>query len=104
MKQPLTRTAQPPVGGGRRNRLRGIIANLRAGHTKEGASTITQQVVKNFLLKNKDRTFKRKIQEVILARRVEHAFSKDEIMSLYLNGIDFGHSTYGAQEAAQLYF
>jgi penicillin-binding protein 1A len=84
--------------------VRAFVANLRAGHTKEGASTITQQVVKNFLLKNKDKTFKRKIQEIILARRVEHAFSKQEIMSLYLNGIDFGHSTFGVEEAARLYF
>jgi len=83
---------------------RAFIANLRAGHTKEGASTITQQVVKNFLLKNKDKTFKRKIQEIILARRVEHAFSKQEILSVYLNTIDFGHSTFGVQEAARLYF
>ena len=82
---------------------RAFVANLRAGHTKEGASTITQQVVKNFLLSN-ERTFKRKIQEVILARRLEHALSKQEIMTLYLNQIDFGHSTYGVQEAARLYF
>ncbi|MGE5184981.1 MAG: penicillin-binding protein 1A [Acidobacteriota bacterium] len=82
---------------------RAFVANLRAGHTKEGASTITQQVVKNFLLGNQ-RTFKRKIQEIILARRLEHALSKQEIMTLYLNQIDFGHSTYGVQEAARLYF
>jgi penicillin-binding protein 1A len=82
---------------------RAFFANLRAGHTKEGASTITQQVVKNFLLSN-ERSFKRKIQEIILARRLEHALTKQEIMTLYLNQIDFGHSTYGVQEAARLYF
>src|SRR5580704_2754401 len=82
---------------------RAFLDNLRAGHAKEGASTITQQVVKNFLL-TPERTFKRKIQEVILARRLEHALSKQEIMTLYLNQIDFGHRTFGVQEAARLYF
>src|SRR5436305_1843901 len=61
--------------------VRAFVANLRAGHSTQGASTITQQVVKNFLLSN-ERTFKRKIQEVILARRLEHALSKQEIMTL----------------------
>ncbi|HUJ58858.1 MAG TPA: PBP1A family penicillin-binding protein [Kofleriaceae bacterium] len=83
--------------------VRAFVANLRAGHTKEGASTITQQVVKNLLLTS-ERSFKRKIQEVILARRLEHALTKQEIMTLYLNQIDFGHSTYGVQEAARMYF
>jgi penicillin-binding protein 1A len=83
--------------------VRAFFANLRAGHTTQGASTITQQVVKNLLLTN-ERSFKRKIQEVILARRLEHALTKQEIITLYLNQIDFGHSTYGIQEAARLYF
>ena len=83
--------------------LRAFVANLRAGHTTQGASTITQQVVKNLLLTN-ERSFKRKIQEVILARRVEQALTKQEIITLYLNQIDFGHNTYGVQEAARLYF
>jgi penicillin-binding protein 1A len=83
--------------------MRAFFANLRAGHATQGASTITQQVVKNLLLSS-ERTFKRKIQEVILARRLEHALTKQEIMTLYLNQIDFGHNTYGVQEAARLYF
>jgi penicillin-binding protein 1A len=82
---------------------RAFFANLRAGHTKEGASTITQQVVKNFLLTN-ERTFKRKIQEIILARRLEHALTKQDIMTLYLNEIYFGGRRYGVQEAARFYF
>lgn len=82
---------------------RAFFANLRAGHTKEGASTITQQVVKNFLLTN-ERTFKRKIQEIILARRLEHALTKQDIMTLYLNQIYFGGRRYGVQEAARFYF
>jgi penicillin-binding protein 1A len=82
---------------------RAFFANLRAGHTKEGASTITQQVVKNLLLTN-ERTFKRKIQEIILARRLEHALTKQDIMTLYLNQIYFGGRRYGVQEAARFYF
>jgi penicillin-binding protein 1A len=83
--------------------VRAFFANLRAGHTKEGASTITQQVVKNFLLSN-ERSFKRKIQEIILARRLEHSLSKQDIMTLYLNQIYFGGRRYGVQEAARFYF
>ena len=83
--------------------MRAFVANLRAGHTKEGASTITQQVVKNMLLTN-ERSFKRKIQEIILARRLEKSLSKQEIISLYVNDIDFGRSRYGVQEAARYYF
>lgn len=83
--------------------LRAFIINLRSGKTKQGASTITQQVVKTFLL-TPERTFKRKIQEVILARRLEDSLSKQEIMTLYLNQIYFGHGRYGIEEAAQYYF
>ena len=82
---------------------RAFVANLRAGHTKEGASTITQQVVKNLLL-TPQRTFRRKIQEIILARRLEHALTKQEIMTIYLNQIPFGRNRYGVQEAARFYF
>jgi penicillin-binding protein 1A len=83
--------------------LRAFFANLRAGHTKEGASTITQQVIKMLLL-TPEKTFKRKIQEVILARRLEHALTKQEILTLYLNQQDLGDNTFGVQEAAHLYF
>jgi len=82
---------------------RAFFANLRAGKTTQGASTITQQVVKNFLL-TPERTFKRKIQEIILARRLEKALTKQEIMTLYLNEIYFGGRRYGVQEAARFYF
>jgi penicillin-binding protein 1A len=82
---------------------RAFFANLRAGTTKQGASTITQQVVKNFLL-TPERTFKRKIQEIILARRLEQSLTKEEIMTLYLNEIYFGGGRYGVQEAARFYF
>ncbi|HEX3777494.1 MAG TPA: PBP1A family penicillin-binding protein [Polyangiaceae bacterium] len=83
--------------------LRALLANLRAGHTKQGASTITQQVVKNVLL-DSERTYQRKIKETILARRLEKELSKDEIFSLYLNTIYLGHGRYGIEEAARYYF
>ncbi|HEX4453979.1 MAG TPA: transglycosylase domain-containing protein [Kofleriaceae bacterium] len=82
---------------------RAFVANLRAGHAREGASTITQQVVKNLLL-TPERSFRRKIQEIILARRLEKALSKEEIMTIYLNQIYFGRGRYGIQEAARFYF
>ncbi|MCB9702576.1 MAG: PBP1A family penicillin-binding protein [Myxococcales bacterium] len=83
--------------------VRAMISNIEAGEIRQGASTITQQVVKNFLL-SPERTFERKIHELILARRLEHALSKQEILSLYLNEIYFGHGRYGIEEAARFYF
>jgi penicillin-binding protein 1A len=83
--------------------LRALLANLRAGHTRQGASTITQQVVKNVLL-DSERTYQRKIKETILARRLEKELSKDEIFSLYLNTIYLGHGRYGIEEASRYYF
>ncbi|HET9621780.1 MAG TPA: PBP1A family penicillin-binding protein [Kofleriaceae bacterium] len=83
--------------------FRALITNLRAGHTRQGASTITQQVVKTFLL-SPERTFKRKIEEIILARRLESSLTKQEILTLYMNQIYFGHGRYGVEEAALFYF
>ena len=83
--------------------FRALITNIRAGHTKQGASTITQQVVKTFLL-TPERSFKRKVEEIILARRLEHSLTKQEIMTLYINQICFGHGRYGIQEASRFYF
>jgi len=68
-----------------------------------GASTITQQVVKNFLL-NKDRTIERKIKEAILAFRINQSFKKDRILELYLNQIYLGNRSYGVAAAALNYF
>lgn len=82
---------------------RAFLANVRAGKVKQGASTITQQVVKNFIL-SPERSLKRKVQELILARRLELLLSKDEILALYLNEIYFGRGAYGIQEAARTYF
>jgi penicillin-binding protein 1A len=75
------------------------------GRTKrtEGASTITQQVAKNFLLSS-DRTIERKVKEAILAIRIERAYSKDRILELYLNEIYLGMGAYGVAAAAMNYF
>ncbi|MDH3519355.1 MAG: PBP1A family penicillin-binding protein [Myxococcales bacterium] len=84
--------------------LRAALVNLQAGgETRQGGSTITQQVVKGLLL-SPDRTYRRKIREMILARRIERHFTKQEILYLYLNQIYFGHGAYGIGEAAHTYF
>jgi penicillin-binding protein 1A len=84
--------------------VRAAWANLRAGgETRQGASTITQQMVKQLLL-SPERTYRRKIRELILARRIEQRFSKEEILFLYLNQIYFGSGAYGISEAAYTYF
>ncbi len=71
-------------------------------HT-EGGSTITQQLVKNIFLTN-ERTFSRKLKEMIIAIQVEREFSKEEILEMYLNEVSFGGSIYGVEEAAKTYF
>jgi len=86
--------------------LRAIANNLKnfgSGRRPEGASTITQQVAKNFLL-NSNATLQRKVQEAILAMRIEKAYSKDHILELYLNEIYLGRGAYGIAAAALTYF
>ena len=86
--------------------LRAIIKNLRnisQNKRLEGASTITQQVAKNFLLTN-EVSLKRKIKEAILAFRIERAYSKERILELYLNQIYLGQGTYGIAAASLEYF
>ena len=83
--------------------IRALLRDLSEGRKAQGASTITQQVVKLHLL-SPERTFQRKIRELILARRLEQELTKDEILHLYLNHINYGHGRYGVQEAAQYYF
>ena len=78
-------------------------AVLSGGKVERGASTITQQVMKNFLLSG-DRSVERKIKEIILATRLEGALSKDKILELYLNEIFLGQNSYGVAAAAQTYF
>ena len=79
------------------------IENYRSGRRLVGASTITQQVAKNFLLSS-ERTFDRKIREAVLAFRIEQAYSKDRIFELYLNEIFYGLNSYGIASAALTYF
>jgi penicillin-binding protein 1A len=84
--------------------LRALYVNLRAGGAfRQGGSTITQQVVKNILLDQR-KTAKRKMQDMILAHRLEQYLTKDEIFGLYLNHIALGHGRYGIEEAARYYF
>src|SRR5213595_1447058 len=83
--------------------IRATLKNLTAGHVRQGASTITQQLARNsFSLK--ERTFRRKLLEVFLALRIEKNFGKQKIMELYLNRIYFGGGMYGAEAAASGYF
>ncbi|HEY5867004.1 MAG TPA: PBP1A family penicillin-binding protein [Candidatus Tectomicrobia bacterium] len=83
--------------------LRAVRVNYQAGGTREGASTITQQVARTLFL-NRDRTLARKMREAILAWRIEQHYRKDQILELYLNQIFYGHNAYGIEAAAQLYF
>lgn len=76
---------------------------LFSGHASQGASTITQQLARNFFL-SPERTLLRKIKEVFLAVRIEQLLSKDEILELYLNKIYLGYRAYGVGAAAQVYF
>jgi 1A family penicillin-binding protein len=82
---------------------RAALKNFTAGHVRQGASTITQQLARNsFALK--ERTVRRKVLEILLARRIEDRFGKQKIMELYLNRIYFGGGLYGAEAAARGYF
>ncbi|MDY0374683.1 MAG: PBP1A family penicillin-binding protein [Desulfobacterium sp.] len=83
--------------------FRAFIKNVRAGAIVQGGSTITQQVTKSFFL-TPARTYERKIKEAILAYRIDRAFTKDEILFLYLNQIYLGHGAYGVEAASENYF
>lgn len=84
--------------------VRALWVNLQAGgEIVQGGSTITQQVAKTLLL-TPERRYTRKIKDMLLARRIEQHFTKDEILYLYLNQIYFGHGAYGVAEAARTYF
>ncbi|MDP1995905.1 MAG: transglycosylase domain-containing protein, partial [Gallionella sp.] len=83
--------------------LRAAISNFASGGAKQGASTITMQVARNFFL-SKEKTMTRKFNEVLLAFKIEHNLSKDEILQLYFNQIYLGQRAYGFATAAQIYF
>ena len=76
---------------------------LRTGKKRRGASTITMQVARNFFLST-EKTYWRKLTEILLAFRIEGSLSKDEILELYLNKIYLGHHAYGIEAAAQVYY
>lgn len=80
-----------------------MLNNIKSRSLKEGASTITQQLVKNTQLTS-EKTFERKIKEVALAQKIEAKYSKDEILQNYLNIIYFGNNCYGIENAANYYF
>ncbi|MDX2235055.1 MAG: PBP1A family penicillin-binding protein [Hyphomonadaceae bacterium] len=90
-------------GVDRQGMIRAILANMRAGGTVQGGSTITQQLVKNLFLTPR-RTMQRKLQEMILAGRIENRLSKDEILDLYLNRVDLGTKAFGVDAASRRYF
>ena len=83
--------------------VRAFFKNLEAGTIVQGGSTITQQVTKSFLL-TPERSYKRKFREAILAYRIDKAFSKKDVLYLYLNQIYLGHGAYGVQAASENYF
>ena len=83
--------------------MRALSADLRHGHTVEGASTITQQLARNLFL-TPDQNIKRKVQEVMLAVWLEHKYTKKQILALYLNRVYFGGGAYGIESAAQRFF
>jgi penicillin-binding protein 1A len=83
---------------------RALIDNLGAGQVQQGGSTITQQLVKNTLIKHPKRELRRKIQEAFLATRLEKELTKNQILQQYLNIIYFGNGAYGVRAAAERYF
>ena len=83
--------------------IRAAIANFQHGSTRQGGSTITQQVVKRLML-TPEKSYERKIKEAILAYRLEKQLSKDEILTLYINQIFLGNNAYGVEAAARVYF
>lgn len=83
--------------------LRAALANLVSGGKRQGASTITMQVARNFFLTS-EKTLSRKVYEALLAFKIEHNLSKDQILQLYVNQIYLGQRSYGFASAAQTYF
>lgn len=83
--------------------LRAIFANLRAGETVQGGSTISQQLARNLFLTRRQ-TINRKLREMVLASRIERRLTKDEILELYLNRVYLGEQAYGIDAASRRYF
>jgi penicillin-binding protein 1A len=83
--------------------LRASVAYIKTGRKSQGASTITMQVARDYFF-NRQKTFGRKINEILLAFRIDSLFNKKEILELYLNKIYFGNRAYGVASAAQVYY
>lgn len=83
--------------------VRALVDLVRTGQKRQGGSTITMQVARNFFL-NPEKTYERKIKEILLALKIEDSLSKDEILELYLNKIYLGHHAYGVAAAADVYY
>jgi penicillin-binding protein 1A len=83
--------------------VRAALTNYGAGRSVQGGSTLTQQLIKNLFL-TPEKNLGRKLVEAVLALRVEQVFKKDEILEMYLNQVYWGHNSYGAETAAQIYF
>ncbi len=83
--------------------IKSMLNNIKSGYFKEGGSTISQQLIKNTHLNN-EKTFDRKIKEIVLTKKLENTFSKDDILETYLNVIYFGNNCYGLENASYGYF
>ena len=83
--------------------LRAGVRNVAAGHMVQGGSTLTQQLAKNLFL-SPERTLRRKVQEMLLALWLEHTYTKDQILTAYLNRVYLGAGTYGVDAASEVYF
>ncbi len=83
--------------------LRAVVRNVMASHVVQGGSTLTQQLAKNLFL-SPERKLKRKVQEMMLALWLEHTYTKDQILTAYLNRVYLGNGAYGVDAASRLYF
>ncbi len=83
---------------------RAVLVNLRRGWGTQGASTLTQQLARNLILKSHEQTLTRKLKEAMLTLRLERTYTKAEILRMYLNEIYFGEGAYGIEAAARTYF
>lgn len=83
--------------------LRALKSNIESKELSQGASTITQQLARNAFL-SRDKTFRRKLLEIVLAVKIERAYTKEQILDMYLNEIPYGSNAYGIETAAEIFF
>ncbi|HPN96265.1 MAG TPA: PBP1A family penicillin-binding protein [Candidatus Moranbacteria bacterium] len=83
--------------------IRAVMADVESSGMQQGASTITQQLARNVFL-SREKTFKRKISEIVLAIRIENNYTKDQILDMYLNEVPYGSNAYGVQSATETFF